>query len=74
MALRPGSWSEPIPSDFGHHLVWVHEFEAARVLPLASVRGEVEQALLQKLADDWLRLRLRELRAEFEIVVPGAAS
>jgi parvulin-like peptidyl-prolyl isomerase len=74
MVLRPGSWSEPIPSDYGHHLVWVHEFEEARVLPLESVRDEVEQALLQKLADDWLRLRLRELRAEFEIVVPGGAS
>jgi len=74
MKLRPGSWSEPIPSDYGHHLVWVHEFQEARVLPLESVRDQVEQALLQKLADDWLRLRLRELRAEFEIVVPGRAS
>jgi parvulin-like peptidyl-prolyl isomerase len=74
MKLRPGSWSEPIPSDYGHHLVWVHEYEEARVLPLDTVRGEVEQALLQKLADDWLRLRLRELRAEFDVVVPGRAS
>ncbi|MEA2559036.1 MAG: hypothetical protein QOH06_540 [Acidobacteriota bacterium] len=74
MALRPGSWSEPIPSDYGHHLVWVHEFQEARVLPLDAVRDEVEQALLQKLADDWLRLRLRELRAEFEIAVPGSVS
>jgi parvulin-like peptidyl-prolyl isomerase len=74
MALRPGNWSEPIPSDYGHHLVWVHEFQEARVLPLDSVRAQVEQALLEKLADDWLRLRLRELRAEFEIVVPGRAS
>jgi len=74
MALRPGVWSEPIPSDYGHHLVWVHEFQEARVLPLEPVRDQVEQALLQKLADDWLRLRLRELRAEFEIVVPGRAS
>jgi parvulin-like peptidyl-prolyl isomerase len=74
MKLRPGSWSEPIPSDYGHHLVWVHEFQEARVLPLAAVREQVEQALLQKLADDWLRLRLRELRAEFEIVVPGRTS
>jgi parvulin-like peptidyl-prolyl isomerase len=74
MKLRPGSWSEPIPSDYGHHLVWVHEFQEARVLPLESVQHQVEQALLQKLADDWLRLRLRELRAEFEIVVPGRAS
>jgi parvulin-like peptidyl-prolyl isomerase len=74
LKLRPGSWSEPVPSDYGHHLVWVHEFEEARVLPLEAVRDQAEQALLQKLADDWLRLRLRELRAEFEIVVPGRAS
>lgn len=74
MKLRSGSWSEPIPSDYGHHLVWVHEFEEARALPLESVRDQVEQALLQKLADDWLRLRLRELRAEFEIVVAGGIS
>ena len=74
MALRPGSWSEPIPSDYGHHLVWVHEFQEPRILPLAAVRDQVEQALLQKLADDWLKLRLRELRAEFDIVVPGRAS
>jgi parvulin-like peptidyl-prolyl isomerase len=74
MKLKPGSWSEPIPSDYGHHLVWVHEFEEARALPLAAVRDEVEQALLQKLADEWLRLRLRELRADFEIVVPGSVS
>lgn len=74
MKLRPGSWSEPIPSDYGHHLVWVHEFEEARVLPLEAVRDQVEQVVLHKLADDWLRLRLRELRAEFEIVVPGRAS
>lgn len=74
MKLRPGSWSEPIPSDYGHHLVWVHEFEEARALPLDAVRPQVEQAVLQKLADDWLRLRLRELRAEFDVVVPGRAS
>lgn len=74
MALRPGTWSEPIPSDYGHHLVWFHEYQEARVLPLAHVRPQVEQALLQKLADDWLKLRLRELRAEFDVVVPGRTS
>jgi len=74
LQLRPGSWSEPIPSDYGHHLVWVQEYEEARPLPLEAVRREVEQAVLQKLADDWLKLRLRELRADFEIVVPGRVS
>ncbi|HET9767535.1 MAG TPA: peptidyl-prolyl cis-trans isomerase [Thermoanaerobaculia bacterium] len=74
MTLRPGAWSEPIPSDYGYHLVWVHESRPASVLPLAAVRQQVESAVLQKLADDWLRLRLRELRAEFEIVVAGRES
>ena len=74
MKLRPGSWSEPVPSDYGHHLVWVHEYQEAHVMPLADVRDQAEQAVLQKLADDWLRLRLRELRGEFEIVVPGGVS
>jgi len=74
MALSPGSWSEPIPSDYGYHLVWVHERQDARVLPLAAVRDQVEQSVRQKLADDWLKLRLRELRADFDVVVPGGAA
>ena len=74
MSLRPGSWSEPIESDYGYHLVWVDEYEPAQALPLAAVRQQVEAAVLRKLADDWLRLRLRELRTEFEIVVPGRES
>ena len=74
MTLQPGSWSEPIPSDYGYHLVWVDEYEPAQVLPLAAVREQVESQVLQKLADDWLRLRLRELRTEFDIVVPGRES
>ena len=74
MALEAGSWSEPIASDYGHHLVWVHEVRSARVEPLAAVREQVEQSVLHKLADDWLELRLRELRTEFEIVMPGRPS
>lgn len=70
MTLPAGTWSEPIASRYGHHLVFVHERRDAAVPPLAEVRDQVEQQLLDKLADDWLKLRLRELRAEFEIVVP----
>ncbi len=70
MKLPVGQWSEPIASRYGHHLVFVHDRRDAAVSPLAEVRDQVEQQLLEKLADDWLKLRLRELRAEFEIVVP----
>ncbi len=74
MALAPGTWSEPMPSHFGWHLVWVHELEPASVPPLEVVKEQVAQAVLDKLADDWLKLRLRELRAEYEVVVPGRPS
>jgi parvulin-like peptidyl-prolyl isomerase len=70
MTLPVGRWSEPIASRYGHDLVLVHERRDAAVPPLAEIRDQVEHQLLDKLADDWLKLRLRELRAEFEIVVP----
>jgi parvulin-like peptidyl-prolyl isomerase len=68
--LPVGQWSGPIASRYGHHLVFVHERRDAAEPPLAEVRDQVEQQLLEKIADDWLKLRLRELRAEFDIVVP----
>lgn len=72
MALPEGAWSEPIASRHGHHLVFVHERREAQVPLLAEVRPRVERQLLEKLADDWLKLRLVELRQEFDIVVPGS--
>lgn len=72
MQLPTGSWSEPIPSIHGHHLVLVEEREESKVPPLAEVRERVEQQMLEKLADEWLKLRLKELRLEFDIVLPGS--
>ena len=68
-----GAWSGPFPSRYGYHLVWVHERQPAYVPPLAEIRPMVEQRFLQKVADEWLALRLQQLRAEFDIVVPGAS-
>jgi len=44
--LQPGAWSDPIPSAFGVHLVWVHERVPARLPALAEVRGPVLYGLL----------------------------
>lgn len=67
-------WSAPIPSRFGHHLVFVHERLEARTPALDEVRVRVEQQVRQLLADAWLEQRLRQMRAEYEIVVGGSAS
>ena len=65
-----GTWSGPIESRFGYHLVWVHERRKAILPPFEEIRARVEQRFLHKVADEWLALRLQQLRAEYDIVVP----
>lgn len=74
IALPEGGWYGPIASRYGHHLIYVHERHDAFVPALDEIRDDVGERLRQKLADEWLALRLRELRAEYEIVLPGRAS
>jgi len=65
-----GAWFGPVASRFGYHLVWVHERQEASLPPFDEIRTRVEQRFLHKVADEWLALRLQQLRAEFDIVVP----
>jgi hypothetical protein len=65
-----GTWFGPVASRFGYHLVWVHERQEASLPPFDEIRDRVEQRFLHKVADEWLALRLQQLRTEFDIVVP----
>jgi hypothetical protein len=64
------TWFGPVASRFGYHLVWVHERQEASLPLFDEIRTRVEQRFLHKVADEWLALRLQQLRAEFDIVVP----
>jgi hypothetical protein len=66
------TWSGPIPSRYGLHMVYVHARTAPRLPPLSQVRHHVQRHLLNKRADEWLALRLQQLRQTFEIIVPEA--
>ena len=68
--LPAGSWQGPIASPHGLHLVYVHERTPARVPALSEIRAQVVSRTRQKLADDWLALRLAQLRQEYEVVLP----
>ncbi len=72
-ALPEKTWSEPIASRHGLHIVYVQERMQPQVPPLRDIRKKVRRSLLSKLADEWLTLRLQQLRAEFEIVLPERA-
>jgi parvulin-like peptidyl-prolyl isomerase len=72
-AAPAGEWSGPLPSRYGLHLVYVHERTQPHLPPLSEVRTQVRRRLLDELADEWLAFRLQQLRAEFDIVVPGSS-
>lgn len=61
-ALAPSAWSAPIESSYGWHRVYVHERTPARETPLATVRGEVREALLAERADAAVHSALAQLR------------
>jgi parvulin-like peptidyl-prolyl isomerase len=65
-----GRWVGPLESRFGHELVYVRERSEAHVPPLKEIYGKVKERLMQKLADQWLALRLQELRSAYNIVLP----
>jgi hypothetical protein len=69
-----GEWGGPVPSRYGEHLVYVHERRPPYMPPFDEIRAKVQERYLHKLADEWLALRLRELRAGYDIVVSGGTS
>ncbi|MGI8425971.1 MAG: peptidylprolyl isomerase [Actinomycetota bacterium] len=72
--LPAGSWEGPIPSRYGLHPVFVQERIPERTASLDEARKDVRARVRNKLADEWLAMRLEQLRAEFQIEVrdPGA--
>jgi hypothetical protein len=72
--LEPGTWTGPVRSAYGSHLVRVTERTPATPLPFEAVRAEVEaewrRARAEALAED----HYERLRARYEVIRPEAAT
>jgi hypothetical protein len=71
-ALAPRTWSEPIESAYGLHLVWVEAREEQRAQPLDEVRASVAEEVYAQRERDELRRALDELRAHYDVRVARA--
>jgi hypothetical protein len=72
LALAPGTWSEPLPSIHGLHLVFAHERRDAEPLPLARVHARARAELLEEHVATNLAAELARLRTRYAVRVEGA--
>jgi peptidyl-prolyl cis-trans isomerase C len=66
-ALAPHSWSEPIESSYGFHLVWVDTRSPARMPPLDAVRSRVLELFREERAEARLHAWLAGQRKRYRI-------
>lgn len=67
-----GRWSEPVPSSYGAHLVWVQERSPAQIPPLAEIKPRVEAELLREREQAELNAYTERLRNSARVILPGS--
>jgi hypothetical protein len=60
--LPERTWSDPLRSPYGLHLVWIESRVAARPRPFASVRNQIVHVLMHERGQERARARLDLLR------------
>ncbi len=72
LAMQTDTWSAPLASPYGLHLVWVHQHEPERLPSLDAVRETVALALMQERAARNLQTGLARLRGLYQARVEGS--
>jgi len=73
MALPAGTWSDPVPSPYGLHLVWIDTVEPPALPPFAVVRGRVLEDYRTERRETVLRDAVARLRARYQVRIEGHA-
>ena len=69
LALPEGRWSNPIPSQFGFHLVWVERHAPERIPSLEEVRDRVILSWRREQRKAHVEQTLAALRARYDVIV-----
>jgi parvulin-like peptidyl-prolyl isomerase len=73
-ALEPGSWSGPIRSGYGWHLVHIDMLEPARVPALDEIEADVRAAWTEQRYNEIRKRAEDDMRARYTVVVPTLAA
>jgi len=66
-ALKPGELSEPVKTQFGWHLIQLHDRVAPKVTPFEEIKGKVIEYLTERKKDKVFEAFLDRLKAEATI-------
>jgi hypothetical protein len=72
-AVPVGTWSGPVRSSYGLHLVWVHTREPNRIPALAEVHGRVLTRFLRERSEQRRQETLGAMRARYAVEVEGVS-
>ena len=68
--LKPGTWSGPVESAFGWHLVFVDALLPARLPAFEEIEAEVKAAWTQQQRAELKRDAYEYMRAKYQVVLP----
>jgi hypothetical protein len=66
------TWSGPIASAFGTHLVWISQVTAERMPPLDAVRRQAANSIEEERAEERFAAAMDRLRAMYEVRVESS--
>jgi len=72
--LRPGTWSDPIQSGLGWHLVFIDSMTPARVPEFEEVAEEVKSAWQAARRDEFKAEAYDVMRAKYGVILPSFES
>lgn len=68
-ALKPGGVSEVVESQFGFHVIKVHEHRAARTAPLEEVSGQIREFLTGQQRESAIQAFLASVKAKRKVEI-----
>jgi hypothetical protein len=71
--LKPGSWTGPIESGFGWHLIFIDTLTPGRVPQFEEVAAEEKAAWQTSQRAEFKREAYAVMRAKYEVILPGPA-
>jgi peptidyl-prolyl cis-trans isomerase C len=73
-ALPPGSWSAPVESGFGWHLVYVDALTPERLPELEEVYADVKSQWMANQREEFKEAAYEVMRAKYEVILPDPAA